>query len=147
PRSGVVAYRQPVEGCTHMTEQSIDTTTRITVLTTQHGQGLLGVPGRVRLNWRVEAAEAQAQIAYQIAKGSDPDDLEPMPVQTGEDSVGVDAGTVPMNERVWFSVRIRTDRGWTAWAEPIVVEAGLPGEELAAEVIGIPTAVEGPAQI
>src|SRR5690606_30454605 len=123
----------------------LDRTSRVTALRSQHGEGLLGTPGRgVRLTWRVTAAAGLTQLAYQLASGP-AGDLVPASVTEGSAQVAVPAGDVPAGERRAFAVRIATENGWTDWSDELVVEAGLDSYEAA--VIGIPSEVEGPAAI
>jgi len=125
---------------------SSDPTTRVVALRSQHGAGLIGVPGEgVRLTWRVTARPGVSQLAYQLAAGSEGGELQPGSVTPGAAQVAVSAGDVPAGERRRFAVRIATENGWTAWSDELVVEAGLDAYE--AEVIGIPSEVEGPAAI
>ncbi|WP_243231743.1 alpha-L-rhamnosidase [Microbacterium sp. CIAB417] len=126
-----------------------DATTRVVSVRSQHGSGLLGVPGRgLRLSWRSESTTAGArQIAYQLATG--PADAEPVPgdvVESG-DSVAVAVGDLQAGERRGFAVRVATEAGWTPWSEQLVVEAGLDGADLDAAVIGIPSEIEGPVAL
>ncbi|WP_433676156.1 family 78 glycoside hydrolase catalytic domain [Microbacterium gorillae] len=128
---------------------AIDSATRITLVRSQHGAGLLGVPARgTRLSWRVTStAPGTAQVAYQIASGADADSLIPGEVVDSSAAIGVPVTDPRPGAALTYAVRIATQRGWTAWSEPIVVEAGLPGKELQGRVIGIPSPVEGPVQI
>jgi len=126
-----------------------DEATRVVSLRSQHGAGLIGVPGQgLRLTWRSESDRpGAAQLAYQLAIG--PADAEPAPgdVVDSADSVAVPVGDLAPGERRAFAVRIATDSGWTGWSEPLVVEAGVPASALRARVIGIPTEIEGPAAL
>ncbi|WP_448719594.1 family 78 glycoside hydrolase catalytic domain [Microbacterium natoriense] len=127
----------------------LDEATRVVSLRSQHGAGLLGVPHRgLRLTWRSESARTgAAQLAYQLASGPADAELEPGDVVESRDSVAVPVGDLEPGERRAFAVRIATDSGWTAWSEPLVVEAGLEATGLQARVIGIPTEIEGPAAL
>jgi alpha-L-rhamnosidase len=125
-----------------------DRGTRVTSLRTQHGAGLLGVPGTgLRLTWRAESAEHGAQLAYQIATGPAGGELVPGAVVDSAESVAVPVGDLASGERRGFAVRIATAAGWTAFSDELVVEAGRDARELDAAVIGIPSEVEGPAAL
>jgi len=124
----------------------LDQSTRVSSLRSQHGAGLLGVPGAgVRLSWRVTAQPGVSQLAYQLATAPAGRDLVPGSVIAGSAQVAVPAGDVPAGARHGFAVRIATEDGWTQWSDELVVEAGLAAYE--ATVIGIPTEVEGPAAL
>jgi len=117
-----------------------DAETRVVSLRTQHGAREIGVPrSGLRLTWSVESEPGLTQLAYQVAA------LEPWEIVASADQVGVPVGDLAPGERRAFAVRIATERGWSAWSDELVVEAGL--EHLDAQVIGIDTEVEGPAQI
>lgn len=127
----------------------LDPDTRVVAVRSQHGAGLLGVPGEaIRLTWRVATGRAEGeQLAYQLATGDDADALVERPVVASSDAVGVLAGDVEPGTRRHFAVRIATTAGWTSWSAPLVVEAGIPGESLTAAVIGIPSEIEGPVAL
>ncbi|GAB3601521.1 family 78 glycoside hydrolase catalytic domain [Microbacterium tumbae] len=124
-----------------------DERTRVVSLRSQHGEGLLGVPGRgVRLTWRTESSrDGATQLAYQLATGPAGAELAPGEVVESAESVAIAAGDLVPGERRGFAVRVATEAGWSAFGEELVVEAGLDGAGLAAAVIGIPSEVEGPA--
>lgn len=129
---------------------STDSATRIRDLRTQHGPGLLGVPGAgLRLSWRVESDDPHARIlGHQLATGADEATLAAGDPVAGDASVGVPVpGRLAPRERRLFSVRVATRAGWTPWSEPIVVEAGVAGPELEASVIGIPSEIDGPVPL
>lgn len=127
----------------------LDLHTRVVSLRTQHGPDLRGVPGEgIRLTWQVATeSDGGAQHAYQIAVGEVADTLVERPAVASADAVGVLVGDIDPGARRHFAVRIATAAGWTPWSTPLEVEAGLPGELLAAAVIGIPTEVEGPVAL
>lgn len=120
---------------------------RVVALRTQHGAGLLGVPGEaIRLSWRVESDDsAAAQLSYQLARGTDPAALVEQDIVASSDAIGVPAGDIAPTSVAYFSVRIETAQGWTNWSAPLAVEAGIASQSLAAAVIGIASEVEGPA--
>ncbi|MFH8251411.1 family 78 glycoside hydrolase catalytic domain [Microbacterium sp. B2969] len=127
-----------------------DPRTRVVGISTQHGDGLLGVPAeRLRLGWRVESDDPAArQIGYQLASAPEGSELEPGEPVASEEAIGITAGVdLDPRERRAFAVRIATPAGWTEWSEPFTVEAGVPGAALEADVIGIPSPVDGPAQL
>ncbi|MFK4791231.1 family 78 glycoside hydrolase catalytic domain [Microbacterium sp. ZW T5_56] len=127
----------------------IDSATRLTLVRSQHGAGLLGVPARgTRLSWQASSSTPGAeQVAYQIATGTDAGALVPGDVIESPAAVGVLVPDPQPGTSLTYAVRIATQQGWTAWSEPITVEAGLPGSALQARVIGIPSPVEGPVQV
>ena len=138
-----------------------DPATRVVALCSQHGAGLIGVPGRdVRLTWQIESEDATAsQLAYQIAVGETEDaagpsaeagaddSLVPSPPVASPDAIGIPVGDLDPNTRRRFAVRIATSRGWSPWSTPLTVESGRTGADLTAAVIGIPTEVEGPVAL
>ena len=127
----------------------LDEATRVTSLRSQHGAGLLGVPGRgLRLTWRSESGRpGAAQIAYQLATGPAGGELVSGEVIPSAASVAVPVGDLIPGERRGFAVRVATEEGWTAFGHELVVEAGIGAEALRAVVIGIPGEVEGPAAL
>lgn len=126
-----------------------DDTTRVVNLRTQHGAGLLGVPGEgVRLTWEWTSGHRGAeQVAHQLATGAVGAEPEQGEIVHSRDSVAIPAGDLGSGERRSFVVRIATAHGWTGWSEPLVVEAALDVGDLRARVIGIPSEVEGPAAL
>ena len=126
-----------------------DASTRVVSLRSQHGAGLLGIPGRgLRLTWRTESSAPDAkQVGYQLATGAAGDDLAPGDVVVSADSVAIPVGDLASGERRAFAVRVATADGWTDWSDALVVEAGVEAADLAAAVIGIPSEVEGPAAL
>ncbi len=84
-----------------------------------------------RLTWRVEDTNASAvQEAYEVEASQDAG-FERALVTTGvverADQVAVPApGDALASRKVrYYRVRIRTEAAWTAWSEPLRVEAGL----------------------
>ncbi|MDF2508708.1 MAG: hypothetical protein K0Q52_2567, partial [Microbacterium sp.] len=127
-----------------------DAATRVVALRSQHGHGLLGVPrAGLRLGWRAESDDPGARVVgYQIAAG--PEGAEPTPSEPVADprTVSVEIpGSLAPRERRAFVVRVATTTGWTDWSEPLVVEAGVDGPELAASVIGAETPADGPVPL
>ncbi len=124
-----------------------DVETRVVSLRSQHGEGLLGVPGAgLRLTWRARSSVAgAAQVAYQLATAPAGEPPVPGEVVESADSVAVAVGDLAPGERRAFAVRIATEAGWSAFSDELIVEAGLAGLE--ASVIGIPSVVEGPAAL
>lgn len=129
---------------------AVDAAVRAIGLRTQHGDGLLGVPRTgLRLSWRAESDDPDARlVGYQLregAEGAEPTAAEPV---ADPRSVGIAvAGDLGPRERRAFSVRVATQRGWSAWSAPLVVEAGVDGSELAASVIGADTPADGPVPL
>ena len=129
---------------------AVDDAVRIVGLRSQHGPGLLGVPRTgLRLSWRTESDDSDARlVGYQIAEGSE--GAEPTIAEPVADArtVGI---AIPVElaarERRAFSVRVATPRGWSAWSEPLVVEAGVDGPGLEASVIGADTPPDGPVPL
>ncbi|WP_345800593.1 family 78 glycoside hydrolase catalytic domain [Microbacterium sp. AZCO] len=127
-----------------------DSRTRVVGLRTQHGHGLLGVPRTgLRLSWRAESDDPGASpIGYQFATGHEDASLEELDPVASDRLTGVPAGVdLASRERRVFAVRVATPAGWTGWSEPLVVEAGVEGADLEASVIGIPSEIDGPAQL
>jgi alpha-L-rhamnosidase len=115
-------------------------------LSTQYEPGMIGIRfDGLRLTWRVDAGPGAArQVGYQLR--IDDRDLEPV---ASEESIGVPVPGEPLapRERRSLHVRIATPAGWSAWSEPVVVEAGLGAGDWQAAVVGIDTPIEGPAQL
>ncbi|NHI15737.1 alpha-L-rhamnosidase [Microbacterium excoecariae] len=128
---------------------TIDGDTRVVAVRGSHGEGLIGVPaGEVCLTWRVVSGRAEAaQIAWQVASGPALGDLVEGEPQSTSEQVGVPVADLAPRERRVFRVRIATAAGWTSWSDPLVLEAGIDGADLAADVIGIPSEVEGPVAL
>ena len=127
-----------------------DSSTKVRGLRSQYGPGLLGVPCEgLRLSWRVESTRAGAeQVAYELASCAEEDERVSHGVVAGAASVGIVApDTLAPRERRSYTVRIATGEGWTDWSDPLVVEAGVEGPELAARVVGIPDELGGPVPL
>jgi len=129
---------------------SSDTATRVVGLRTQHGTGLLGVPGTgLRLSWRAESDDPEARlVGYQLASGAE--DGEPVasdPVAGHRTTGAAIADDLAPRERRAFAVRVATTAGWSAWSEPLVVEAGVDGPDLDARAIGLDTPADGPVPL
>ncbi|MBW9094358.1 family 78 glycoside hydrolase catalytic domain [Microbacterium jejuense] len=129
---------------------SPDAATRVTGLRTQHGAGLIGVPRTgLRLSWRAESDDAHARlIGYQLAAGAEGGEpVESAPVLDSR-TTGIEvADTLAPRERRAFTVRVATTAGWSPWSEPLVVEAGVDGPDLVAQVIGLDTPADGPVPL
>lgn len=131
-------------------EGSSDLETTVAAPTTQFPAGLIGTPDEtVRLTWRVSSTrrgsrQVGARIAIDAGDGWRP--LEPL---LGPDAVAVavgDGGLPPggaASRR--YRVQVATERGWTAWSEPVLVETGLPVTDWDAQVVGLPAPVGGAA--
>ena len=128
---------------------AFDAATRVVALRTQHGDGLLGVPRRgLRLSWRAETDDPDARLlGYQVARGAEGGELTPFEPAASERGVGVAVGDLASGERAAFAVRVATTQGWSAWSEPLVVEAGVDGPQLEASVIGAETPADGPVAL
>ena len=129
---------------------AVDTATRAVALRTQHGPGLLGIPrDGLRVSWRAETDDPRARIVgYQLAQGSEGAELAPAePVASARVTGVAIPGSLAPRERRAFAVRIATTTGWTAWSEPLVVEAGVEGAELEAAVIGADAPADGPVPL
>ncbi|MGC5224712.1 family 78 glycoside hydrolase catalytic domain [Micromonospora sp. DT81.3] len=127
-----------------------DEATRIAGLRSSFGRGLLGTPlTGLRLSWAVRSENADArQLEYQLAVSSGNGEWDVQPAIAGEVSTGIrDARGFSAREVRRYAVRVRTQVGWTAWSTPLTVEAGVPGDELDARVIGIPSEVAGPVPL
>jgi alpha-L-rhamnosidase len=127
-----------------------DASTRVVSLDSQYPTGLLGVPAEgLRLTWRVESDDRAArQIAYQLASGDAGEELVGEEPVDGAASIGIPApaGLSPRGRRS-YAVRIATPAGWTEWSAQLTVEAGIDGADLEAELIGIPSAIDGPVPL
>ena len=129
---------------------AVDAATRVVGLRTQHGPGLRGVPrDGLRLSWRAETDDPRARIVgYQLAEGPEGATLTPSEPVASTRTTGIAiAGSLASRERRAFAVRVATTTGWTAWSDPLVVEAGIDGPELAAAVIGADTPADGPVPL
>jgi alpha-L-rhamnosidase len=129
---------------------ALDSATRVVALRTQHGPGLLGVPRRgLRLDWRAESDDADARLlGVQVASGPAGGELveaEPIAEDSGA-GISIEKDLEPRERRA-FAVRVATTNGWSAWSEPLVIEAGVDGSQLVAKVIGVDTPVDGPVQL
>lgn len=127
-----------------------DLATTVVGLRTQHAPGLLGVPrSGLRLSWRITSSDADARVlGYQIASGSEHDDLAESAAVADADATGARIeGDLRAGERRAFAVRVATAAGWSPWSDRLIVEAGVDGPELEADVVGIDAPVDGPAQL
>lgn len=124
-----------------------DSAVAVTRLRTQFEPGLLGVPaGPLAVSWASESLSGEPQVAYQLSTRATGEtsfaDADPV---AGSVSVGVDPGlTLAPREGLEIRVRVATSSGWSAWSDHLAVEAGIDGDALVADVIGLPSAVEGP---
>ncbi|WP_109209047.1 MULTISPECIES: alpha-L-rhamnosidase [Microbacterium] len=129
---------------------ALDAATRVVELRAQHGPGLLGVPRTgLRLAWKAESDDPDARVlGYQLAQGDE--GAEPIASEPVADPRGFGVeipGALSPRERRAFAVRLATTTGWTAWSEPLVVEAGVDGPGLEAVVIGADTPPDGPVPL
>lgn len=131
------------------------TPVRVHDLRTPYPSGLLGVPSSaVTISWAVTAVEpGLSQLAYEVQAAADLGFTTEVRssgevVSSESTEVEVPGGALASREQRHIRVRIRTERGWTAWSEVASIEAGLtqPADWLA-HAIGIPSAVEGPAPL
>ena len=125
-----------------------DGSTRIVRLRSSFGHDLLGTPlTGIRLSWAAESDDADArQLEYQLAVASGDGEWDVQPPIPGEESTGIrDARGFSAREVRRYAVRAahRHGAGRTG-ATPLTVEAGVPGDELDARVIDIPSEVAGP---
>ena len=102
-----------------------------------------GSPGPSR------ASDAGArQLEYQLAVSSGDGEWDVQPPISGEESTGIrDARGFSAREVRRYAVRLRTAAGWTEWSDALTIEAGVPGDELDARVIDIPSEVAGPVPL
>jgi alpha-L-rhamnosidase len=130
---------------------SIDPSIRSVRLRTQYDPELLGVPGAgLRLSWQVDAAPgAGAQVAYELAWGATSDALSTEASVASDRSLAIVAPGPAMlsRERRVFRVRLATASGWSAWSEPVAVEAGIGVDDWQAAVISIASTVGGASPI
>lgn len=126
-----------------------DTSVQVRTVRTQYGDGLLGVPlTGLRLTWATAAAGDHEQVGYQVAVGAVGEATVPLAPVAGSNCIGVAVDVVfEPGERKDLVVRVATATGWSEWSQPLTVEAGVPGDLLAASVIGIDTEVEGPVAL
>jgi alpha-L-rhamnosidase len=143
---------------THLpTPSTRDTSTRITLLRSQHDPRLTVVPLEpVRLRWSADSASADTrQLGYQVRSrsgGADWTEYEPVEsaqsIDVGPSGAGeVDAAGIGPREIQEYSVRIATELGWTEWSDIHRVEGGVATGELSATVIGIDSTIEGPVPV
>ncbi|WP_165216787.1 alpha-L-rhamnosidase [Schaalia sp. ZJ1691] len=131
-------------------ENTSDPMTTVSSLRTRFNPSLLGVPlEQPRLQWTLKSEEATSrQVGYQIRYRRDhlAEWTIAQPIASTV-SIAIEApgGQLKAREVREYAVRIATDAGWTPWSEPFIVEGGLDPDSLTAQVIGIPTEVEGPA--
>ena len=130
---------------------TIDPSIHSVRLRTQYDSELLGVPGAgLRLSWQVDAAPgARAQLGYELAWGATAESLSAEAAVVSGSSLAIAApGTaLRSRERRVFRVRLATASGWSAWSEPVGVEAGIGVDDWQASVISIPSTVGGASPI
>ncbi|NYD67532.1 alpha-L-rhamnosidase [Agromyces atrinae] len=127
-----------------------DSSTRIISIRSQFAPGQLGVPLLVpRLSWQVESDRPDArQHAYQLAERSCSGDWAVAEPVSSADQTGIrGASALEPRERREYAVRIDAGAGWSAWSEPVAIEAGIRGSDLVASVIDIPSEIAGPNPI
>jgi alpha-L-rhamnosidase len=127
-----------------------DSLTRVTELRSAVGRGLLGTPlVEPRLSWSVASDDRAArQEGFQLAVAGEDGIWAVRDEVAGSDSIGIrDAPALAPREVRRYAVRVRTAAGWSAWSEPLTVEAGVPGDQLEARVIGIPSEINGPVAL
>ena len=104
---------------------------RVAGLRSQVPAGVLAIGAEPpRLTWRIEGPASAIQQGFEIEAAADPV-FEVVigrsgPID-GADSIGVlgPGGALASRERRWYRVRTRTAAGWTAWSDPLAIEAGL----------------------
>ncbi|MDR1798586.1 MAG: family 78 glycoside hydrolase catalytic domain, partial [Bifidobacteriaceae bacterium] len=128
----------------------------VTKLACQYPQGAIGLPLEpVYLHWQVTATQpGLTQLAYQLEHGPWP--LPPLagwekalktePPVNGPGAIGILAPGGPLQgrERRAYRVRIKTEQGWSAWSQPLRLEAGLAPDQWTAQLITVPSQVDGP---
>ena len=128
----------------------LDQALKEVALSTQYDPSLLGLPrDGVRLTWETSAdPSASAPVGYQISTRSRNEWQEHAPVEAPQ-PLGLLApgGALSPRERREYRVRVATVEGWSAWSEPVIVEAWLPVQQWGAELIGLDHPVDGPAPI
>ncbi|MET0860534.1 MAG: family 78 glycoside hydrolase catalytic domain [Microbacterium sp.] len=127
-----------------------DAATHVTGLRSAFGRDLIGTPLRgLRLSWSATSDDPQArQEGYQLAVSADGASWDVQDEVAGNASIGIrEARDFAPREVRHYTVRIRTGAGWSAWSEPLVVEAGVPGADLAAQIVGIPSEIGGPVPL
>lgn len=108
---------------------------RLTVpydLRTEDDSGLVTCAFRSpRLSWRLSTSRnAVRQLAYQIQISRDAvfeTDVTPFPITESNCPFFAPWPAAPLEsrERKWWRVRVRTDRGWTAWSDASGIEGSL----------------------
>jgi alpha-L-rhamnosidase len=100
------------------------------------------------LRWTVAAdAPDVAQLGYQVRvrrDGASPWQEEAPVRSSAAIDVAVAGGALTARELREYAVRIATAAGWSEWSDPLRIEAGVPGAELDARVVGVPSELEGP---
>jgi alpha-L-rhamnosidase len=123
-----------------------DPSARIVALSTQYPADLIGVPLHdLRLTWRASATSPQ--IGYQVRwDGATSGTAEPT---ASDGSIGVVVSAPPLQpaEVRLYEVRIATAAGWSAWSQPLTVEAAVAAAALTARPIGGLEPVDGPAML
>lgn len=125
---------------------AVDSSARLVALRTQYPEDLIGVPlTDLRLTWRATAASPQ--IGYQARwHGATSGTAEPTVADT---SIGVVAPgpSLQAGEVRTYEVRIATAAGWSAWSEPLTVEAAVDPAALTARPIAGTEPVDGPVML
>jgi alpha-L-rhamnosidase len=105
------------------------TTVRLAVRSTP--AGLTG-RGPLRLDWSTTSSTAERQVGYEIEAAPTPEfaaGVQGTGPVAGADQLDVTAPGGPLRSREvrHLRVRVATEAGWSAWSEPVPVEAGLLG--------------------
>ncbi len=115
-------------------------------LASQHPEGLLGVPlGEVHLTWQADAEWVGYQLRYADGEG-DWVSGEEVDGSRGQ-SILAPGGPLAARDVRRYAVRLRDAQGWGAWSAPLSLEAGVPGPELGARLVGIDSVAHGAAPL
>ncbi|MDC4233428.1 glycoside hydrolase family 78 protein [Actinomyces sp. B33] len=129
----------------------LDPATRVTSLRSRFDPSLVAVAlEEIRLRWAVACERPGAsQTAYQIRHRADSAPWTVAEPVLSDAAVDIPAPGGPLNAREQreYCVRIATDTGWSPWSSPLLIEGSLDSDSFAADVISIPTDLEGPAAI
>lgn len=125
-------YRQVSAGISPVSAARLDDAVTPSNLCTEDDSGLVATAmASPRLSWRLSASRPGVrQTAYEIETASDPL-FEREVASSGIVESGCPlfapwpAAPLESRERKWWRVRVRTDRGWTAWSGASCVEGSL----------------------